>query len=857
MPEMKEKTVSTSCPECEIGPFTRNHYFTGKLLVERDFRQEQAYYKDKLRLHEQRLHGDGVVCGLKGKQHENPACRDRFVCIEPGLAIDCCGHDILVAEQDCVDLTQIESVKTLLAQKDGKPHTLQICIHYKECPSEPIPVLYDDCGCDDTQCAPNRILESYEVDVVVDPQIVAASPDSPTLDWKNSINVAHALAVAYHDATRKLYVLTDDPQGFVYQISTDNYAVLSSHALSAQGLTLAVSSDGDRVYVVAQGTKAADPRQLHVLDATQPGLPLIQKKPIDINNSGNSGVVLRVLPSPDDRLLALITATGDLLRWETDIDTKSSPADPKKITNLGANQNCLVLSSDGARAYVGGTGNKIQVLALASPPATSINVLPAGATPAALAIVQSTSGDLLAVADQGKSKLYLVNPSTPALVGTVSLDHPPIAVAVAPDSHWAYVVEQDAGKSYLEPVDMVSLQLGNPVVPGNALDLGADSGTPVITSSGHTLYVPYTGDLANAADGGVAIVHIGETDCCQQIWKSLDGCPSCDTADCLVLATIKNYVAGESFQDQTDPPADPIQDGKDHISRIDNREGRRLLPSTSTLAEMIECLCAAGTGGKGAKGDPGLPGPPGKDGKDGKDGINGKDGKDGTNGTNGKDGKDGKDGTNGKDGKDGQGLEQGLTRIAALSWIHNDPNGFSLLDLNPGGAAPVKGIVISFTGPIIFSPQADVPRGPGKDKVSYTIDADHVFQVLVEEPGQQSSFLLCRCPAKGSVVAAEVTSFDPNNSALITGAKVIASPAPMAIAFVFSKDMLPLGNSREFWIKLHCDFVIDKNGKAIDGAFLRMQLPTGDHLGAFPNPPSANPFGIQGGLFESWFRLEG
>src|SRR5260370_5065707 len=162
MPEMKEKTVSTSCPECEIGPFTRNHYFTGKLLVERDFRQEQAYYKDKLRLHEQRLHGDGVVCGLKVKQHENPACRDRFVCIEPGLAIDCCGHDILVAEQDCVDLTQIESVKTLLAQKDGKPHTLQICIHYKECPSEPIPVLYDDCGCDDTHCAPTRILDSSE-----------------------------------------------------------------------------------------------------------------------------------------------------------------------------------------------------------------------------------------------------------------------------------------------------------------------------------------------------------------------------------------------------------------------------------------------------------------------------------------------------------------------------------------------------------------------------------------------------------------------------------------------------------------------------------------------------------------------
>ena len=39
MTEVKEKMVPASCPECEIGPFTRNHYFTGKLLVERDFRR--------------------------------------------------------------------------------------------------------------------------------------------------------------------------------------------------------------------------------------------------------------------------------------------------------------------------------------------------------------------------------------------------------------------------------------------------------------------------------------------------------------------------------------------------------------------------------------------------------------------------------------------------------------------------------------------------------------------------------------------------------------------------------------------------------------------------------------------------
>src|SRR5262245_62064006 len=188
-----------SCPECEIGSFTRNHYFTGKLLVERDFRQEQQYYIDKLRLHARRLAGTGVVCGLKVKPH--PTCPNRFVCIEPGFAIDCCGHDLLVVDEECIDLTSIPSVKTLIDKPDGKPHSLQICIRYRECPSEPIPVLYDDCGCDDTQCAPNRILESYEFDVMVDLPPSAVSPEEPGLAWQSTINVAHASQVALNEAT--------------------------------------------------------------------------------------------------------------------------------------------------------------------------------------------------------------------------------------------------------------------------------------------------------------------------------------------------------------------------------------------------------------------------------------------------------------------------------------------------------------------------------------------------------------------------------------------------------------------------------------------------------------------------------
>ena len=204
--------------------------------------------------------------------------------------------------------------------------------------------------------------------------------------------MAHASAVAYHDATRRLYVLTDDPQGFVYQVSTDNYAVLSSHALGRHGLTLAVSNDGSRVYVVAEGANTGALRQLHVLDATQAGLPLVQAQPMDIANSANSAVVLAVAPAADNRLLALIAAKGALLRWGTDIDTQANPASPNSIvTTLGNNLQSFILGADGSRAYFSGASNAIQVLALAAPPQTSISVLPAGAAASAMAVVRTSA----------------------------------------------------------------------------------------------------------------------------------------------------------------------------------------------------------------------------------------------------------------------------------------------------------------------------------------------------------------------------------------------------------------------------------------------------------------------------------
>ena len=57
------------------------------------------------------------------------------------------------------------------------------------------------------------------------------------------------------------------------------------------------------------------------------------------------------------------------------------------------------------------------------------------------------------------------------------------------------------------------------------------------------------------------------------------------------------------------------------------------------------------------------------------------------------------------------------------------------------------------------------------------------------------------------------------------------------------------GKVSDLWILLRGDFVLDSKGKAVDAEFARAELPTGDH-------PKSSVFGIQGGLFESWFTVK-
>ena len=102
----------------------RVNYFDGKLLSADDLRDEQTYFRQRLRRLNQRLHGHGVVSGLtvsiKGKGNV------ARIEIAPGVAIDPTGEEIVVTNGVTLSLPA--------AQQE-----LYVQIRWTERPCKPVP----------------------------------------------------------------------------------------------------------------------------------------------------------------------------------------------------------------------------------------------------------------------------------------------------------------------------------------------------------------------------------------------------------------------------------------------------------------------------------------------------------------------------------------------------------------------------------------------------------------------------------------------------------------------------------------------------------------------------------------------
>ena len=801
MEDTKSKSCQPAhCPECDYGPFTRNHYFTGKLLVERDFTDEQRYYMDKMLHHHQRLHGWGVVCGLKVKQHENPACWDRFVCIEPGTAIDCCGHEILVREEECIDITQSEAIKKLrkkVSEDDSelqKPHTLQVCIRYRECPTEEIPVLYDECGCDDSQCAPNRILESYDIDVMVDPPRPSLLPNDPAFGWDHTITIARSFRVILHDESHRLYLITGDDPATVFQISSDNSAIVTSRTLSAKGIDLAISDDGAYLYIVteADDNPSTEPRQLVVLETASFATGTL--KQISIAESEGSDIRLAVAPDPDGRLFALLAKPGKVLRWKTDINTAPTPSDPTMTEPLGSDLRGLAMGSNAQFVYTvdpdHAENQKIKVVMNDDTlsPGTPLS-MSSSSEPREIAVVRSSGPDILAVTDQSNMKLHLLAADGSWRQET-DLDYAPFVLVPSPGGHWIYVLEREGAtgsETYIQAVNSQRLRLNLPNPARPPFKLGVSGQQLAVNDSGRRLYVPYLGALDSPASGGMAIIEVNEGLCCDLLWRDLEGCPECEVPNCVVLATIENYRFNDRIED----------------ARIDNRKDRRILPRTQLLADALRCLCERGDGGQGEQGPPGEPGPQGPKGEQGLQGEQG------------------------PQGPPGEGLNPKLTHICGISWQHGGQIRRS--DFKE------RGLLIAFDNNVA---KKDLHRQSCMILIKHS-----------EPIANSGNSLTCWCefPLKD----VEPIKFDIDCD--------ISSPKPAgAEEFVNGVRLFPVegaipDQAGEYRVVLKGNFIREqgpgdppKPGRALDA----------DHLPPWL-PDRRSGDGVEGGTFESWFYILG
>ena len=137
---------------------TRPEFIAGNYLFAEDLLTEQYYRQQRLRRHNRFLHDWGVVCGLQVVPGQDLS-RPWAVLVCPGYAIACCGDEIEVLAPAVLDIRE-----HLWSRGQGR--AAYIGIRYAEVEVRPIPVPSPECGCQDTTCAPSRIQDAYQLDVL-------------------------------------------------------------------------------------------------------------------------------------------------------------------------------------------------------------------------------------------------------------------------------------------------------------------------------------------------------------------------------------------------------------------------------------------------------------------------------------------------------------------------------------------------------------------------------------------------------------------------------------------------------------------------------------------------------------------
>jgi hypothetical protein len=794
----KELDCRTTHPRCHLVVNNRHNYFTGQLLTERDFRAEQDYLTGKHRLHNHFLHAFGTVCGLKVVPHPRPECRDQYVIIQPGLALDCCGNEIVVQDEVYVELPQ---TSTDPGAHEARHLLLYLC--YKECETEFVPALYSECGCDEKGRKPNRIRESFEYRL----RFANVLPKQPTLEaagvlltWNETINQLDADGVLVDDPRDLIYVLSSSTNKImIYR--AENHCLLRSLDIVGACVDMALSAGGEFLYVLchmpADGGRL-DRFVLRVIDLQDPADPQPINEIILCENAVEP-VMLVAAGTGNGLVYTLDSESRKVTVFNNDINTRLAAAgdpidvidtttlDAAKYAELptGTDPRAMVVGPDGNWLFVaeGAASDRLvraaRVETLSGAAVTHEIVL--GETPLLLA-VSGDSTRLFVVTDASGFRAFRIETAPdpfPEIGTAASLGvDTPAGLAASPAGKWGYVALTDtSGHSRVAAVNVGRMETESANAITDEITTIAELKELALRPDGRRLFAVGLG-APDAACGGVTVLDVNEEHCREIFWRALEGCPECEDDHCVLLAAIPDYDPGMFV-------------GIDHI---DNRI-RPLAPSTESLRQAIACALETGIGKQGPEGSAGPAGADGAVWYDGQDAplaelgnpgdyyldddtgevyrkqdettwvvvatIKGLDGADGTDGTDGMDGSDGSvwytnqgipDGTLGANGDFYLDSETGDYYVKESgNWVHQGnirgPKGDPGEDAEGGLEENLNRIsalswkhnetmtrLVPVTIPGNDQSKLGVVIGFERNVLVEPIDAEHVFHVLAPHP---------------------------------------------------------------------------------------------------------------------------
>jgi len=663
-------TPVETCAPCGLHQPVRNAYYDGRMIYARDMTAEQTYHNGLRHLGHQLLHGSGTVCGLKVLAHPQEGCRSTHVVLTRGMALDCCGQEVIVPQDVTIPVLRLLRENTALhGQLDGT-NRLVLSLCRMDSAAETGAVLLSECCAGLDGQLPSRIAEGYGFALsIAAPGSVAQerAVREPDLDWTGSLNTLDEVPSA---------VAVDHEEGLIWVASAlAGQARIRAYDDGTHALTMTLTG-WERVDDIAAPRAG---KWLFVAGRIGPRGAQAAREVVALypRRPGNGDAPAKLLGVSEPSQIAVSPITGALFAlscsnagavtlrgWTADrLDSANPQVSVNRTTTgiapgpLRAGVRVMEVAPDGRTLALLLPGAATSALHLAN-----VSELLGGTIPtiAAMArpVVNETGTDVTAryaaaatlrfsadsgllhivgrrgaAPDAGFYARVFLNETGPVQTGqglALTLSDDALtwpALYVAPDERWIYIstASQRGGAGEgngLLAVYGVKEAKGVGATPVAAepiiqIPLAAQLSGGAIDLRGQLAYLPGFERL-DATEGGalrgrVMVVEISETDIKAIFEAAIEGCTRCEGAcSCVPLAHLTGYVWNEAAP----PRMMDMGEGAAGDAEIDNLSWRRLVPSNVTLMEAILEIAARGV-------ESGPPGPRGEDGLRGADGAAG------------------------------------------------------------------------------------------------------------------------------------------------------------------------------------------------------------------------------------------